>query len=173
MLTCAWAHASGAAALLVSLLMGTLMTGGVGAVDAAVAVAAQGHADNAADAVAHAATALLAADPDRDGLSIAVQAGAACDSAEQPDSSMGPACSRAVAVARQVAGENGAVLLRLTVGPDLRDDRAGRGAGRLLTLAEVAVRRRLPVLPIRCSVSPGDKPDVCWAEAWSAAQEAG
>jgi Flp pilus assembly protein TadG len=165
---------AGAAALLVTMLMGALMTGGLGAVDTAASVAAQSRADNAADAVAHAAASVLAADPDRDQLSIAVQAaGGACDGTAQPAGSTGPACPRALATARQAALDNNAVLLRLTVGPDLRDDRADRGAGRLVTLALVAVRRGLPVLPARCPDAPGTGPDLCWAEAWSAAQEAG
>jgi len=166
---------AGAAALLVTMLMGALMTGGLGAVDTAAAVAAQSRADNAADAVAHAAASVLAADPDRDQLSIAVQAaGGACDSTTPSAGSTGPAaCPRALATARQAALDNNAVLLRLTVGPDLRDDRADRGAGRMVTLALVAVRRGLPVLPARCPDAPGTGPDLCWAEAWSAAQEAG
>ena len=163
----------GAVGLLVVVLAGALMTGGLGAVDVAAAMTAQSHADNAADAVAHAAASLLAADPDRDRLSIAVQAGTPCeDSSPAPDST-GPACRRALATARQIAAENRAVLLRISIGPDLRDDRSDRGAGRLVTLALVAVRRGLPVLPAPCGSAPGMKPDLCWAEAWSSAQEAG
>jgi hypothetical protein len=167
--------------LLVMALMGSLATGGLGAVDAAAAVAAQSRADNAADAVAHAVAGLLAADPDRDALSIAAQAGSGCDggahgsaaSAGAAEPAAGRACRRALAVARQVVAANHAVLLRLTVGPDLRDLRADRGAGRLLTLALIGVPRGLPVLPSRCPPAPGTGPDLCWAEAWSAAQEAG
>jgi hypothetical protein len=166
--------AAGAAVLLVVVLMGSVATAGMGAVDAAAAVAAQSRADNAADAVAHAAAALLAADPDRDRLSIAVQAGTACDSsAPRDDASTGSACGRALAAAWRMAAANHAVLIRLTVGPDLRDLGPARAAGRLLTLAEVGVLRGLPVLPARCPPAPGTGPDLCWAEAWSAAQEAG
>jgi len=164
---------AGAAVLLVMVLMGVLGTGGMGAVDAAAAVAAQSRAGNAADAVAHAAAALLAADPDRDRLSLAVQAGSACEAGQPVPDGAGPACSRAIATARQIAVANRAVLLRLTVGPDLRDDTAAKGAERLLTLALVAVPRGLPVWPARCPPRPGTGPDLCWAEAWSAAQEAG
>lgn len=164
---------AGAAALLVTVLMGTLATGGMGAVDAAAAVAAQSRADNAADAVAHAAASLLAADPDRDRLSLAVQAGGACEAGQPVGDDLGPACGRALAAAHQVAAANGAVLLRLSVGPDLRDETPAKGAGRMLTLALVAVPRGLPVWPSHCPRSPGTGPDLCWAEAWSAAQEAG
>jgi Flp pilus assembly protein TadG len=163
----------GAAALLVTALAGTVMTGAVGAVDAAAAVAGQGRAENAADAAAHAAAALLASDAGRDKLSIAVQAGAPCDSTTSSPTDVGPTCGRATTAAGDVARRNNAVLLRLTVGPDLRDVREGRGVGRLVVLALVAVPRGLPVLPAHCPPSPGSGPDLCWAEAWSAAQEAG
>lgn len=164
---------AGAAALLVTVLMGVLASGGMGAVDAAAAVAAQSRASNAADAVAHAAASLLAADPDRDRLSLSVQAGAACEAGRPVGADVGPACGRALATTRQIAAANGAVLLQLSVGPDLRDETAARGTGRLLTLALVAVPRGLPVWPAHCPRQPGTGPDLCWAEAWSAAQEAG
>lgn len=168
------AHCRGAAGLLVSLLAGTLATGGIGAVDVAAAVAAQSRAENAADAVAHAVAAVLAADPDREHLSLSAQAGNLCDTeSPPPDIAAEKACGRALSTARDVASRNGAVLLRLTVGPDPRDLRPERGAGRVLTLALVAVRRGLPVLPAHCPPSPGTGPDLCWAEAWSAAQESG
>ncbi len=163
----------GAAALLLTLLTGTVLTGGIGAADAAATVGSQARADSAADASAHASAALLAADNDREQLSIAVQAGTPCDSGGGDTSRASPACGRAVQAARDVAARNHAVLVRLVVGPDLRDDRADRGAGRLVTLAEVAVRRGLPVLPATCPASPGSGSDLCWAMAWSAAQEAG
>jgi Flp pilus assembly protein TadG len=164
---------AGAAGLLVSLLTGVLATGGVGAVDVAAAVAAQSRAENAADAVAHAVAAVLAVDPDREHLSLSAQAGNLCDTDSPPDPAAEKACARALAVARDVAGANRAVLLRLTVGPDVRDLRAERGAGRVVTLALAAVRRGLPVLPAHCPPMPGRGPDLCWAEAWSAAQESG
>lgn len=164
---------AGAAALFVVMLTGSVATAGMGAVDVAAAVAAQSRADNAADAVAHATAGLLATDPDRDRLSIAVQAGAECGSAPPRDAPLGPACGRAATVARRVAAANHAVLVRLNVGPDARDLGPQRGAGRLLVLAEVGVLRGLPVLPARCPPAPGSGPDLCWAEAWSAAQEAG
>lgn len=165
---------AGAAALLLACFTSVLMTGGIAAVDAGFAAAAQSRAENAADAVAHAAAALLAVDPDRDRLSIAVQGGSPCDSdAPEAEDGGGPACARALAEARRLARSNGAAVVRLTVGPDLRDVRADRGAGRLLVLAEVAVRRGLPVLPARCPARPGSQSDLCWVLAWSAAQEAG
>jgi nitrogen fixation protein FixH len=164
---------SGAAALVLSLLMGGVLTGGIGAVDAAAAVAAQARAETAADAAAHAAAAVLAVDGERERLSIQAQAGGGCDVDGATVTSSGPACDHAVQAARDLAVRNGGVLLRLVVGPDLRDVRADRGAGRLLTLVRVAVRRGLPVQPVACSASPGAAADVCWAEAWSAAQEAG
>ena len=177
-------RSSGAAALLVMALTGSLATGGLGAVDAAAAVAAQSRADNAADAIAHAAAGVLAADPDRDAMSVAAQAGSGCDggvsgvagasgSPAAADSAAGRACERALAAARQIAAANHAVVLRLTVGPDLRDLRADRGPGRLVTLVLVGVPRGLPVLPAHCPPTPGTGPDLCWAEAWSAAQESG
>jgi hypothetical protein len=159
--------------LLLTLLTGTVLTGGIGAADAAAAVGSQARADTAADASAHAAASLLAADEDRERLSSAVQSGHPCDTGEADPSAVGPACGRALQVARDVAARNRAVLLRLVVGPDLRDVRADRGAGRLVTLAQVAVRRGLPVLPATCPASPGSGSDLCWAMAWSAAQEAG
>jgi hypothetical protein len=163
----------GAAGLLVCLLMGTIATGGLGAVDVAAVVAAQGRAENAADAVAHGVAATVAADPDRERLSIAAQAGDFCDLEAPPDASKNPACAHAIATARELARQNQAVLLRLTVGPDLRDLRPDRGPGRALSLVLVAVPRGLPVLPAHCPAQPGTGPDLCWAEAWSAAQEAG
>lgn len=172
---CSWARQSarGAAALLVCLVTGTLATGGIGAVDVAAAVAAQSRAENAADAAAHATAGLLAADPERDHLSIAAQGGRFCDTDSPGAEPPSGACARAVAAARLVAGQNGGRLLRLTVGPDPHDLRPERGPGRLQALALVAVPRGLPVLPSRCPPSPADRPDVCWAEAWSAAQEGG
>ena len=155
------------------MLAGTLAAGGMGAVDVAAAVAAQSRAENAADAIAHAAAALLAADPQRGHLSIAAQAGTFCDTDSDGGPATGDACARAMAAARLVARENGAILLRLTVGPDPRDLRPDRGPGRLQTLALAAVPRGLPVLPSPCPRAPGTGPDLCWAEAWSAAQEAG
>jgi hypothetical protein len=163
----------GAAGLLVSLLTGTLATGGIGAVDVAAAVAAQGRAENAADAVAHAVAAVLAVDPDREHLSLSAQAGNLCDTDSPSDGASEKACGRALDTARDVAARNGGVLLRLVVGPDPRDLRPERGAGRVLTLVLVAVRRGLPVLPTHCPPSPGTGADLCWAEAWSAAQESG
>ena len=159
--------------MLVTLLTGTVLSGGIGAADVAATVGSQARADSAADASAHASAALLAADQDREQLSIAVQAGTPCDIGESDTSRAGPACGRALHAARDVAARNHAVLLRLVVGPDLRDNRADRGAGRLVTLAEVAMRRGLPVLPATCPASPGSGSDLCWAMAWSAAQEAG
>lgn len=173
MLRCRAPAQAGAAALLASLLASVLATGGLGAVDAAAAVAASSHAEAAADAVAHGVASLLAGHPDRDRLSLAVQAGEACERGSPPGPSTGKACADALALAIRLAAANGAAVMRLSVGPDPRDLRADRGAGRLLTLAEVAVPRGLPVLPGRCPPAPGSQPDLCWAMAWSAAQEAG
>jgi hypothetical protein len=166
-------RAGGAAALLVTLLTGVLATGGLGAVDVAAAVAAESRAENAADAVAHATAGLLAADPQRDHLSVAAQGGAFCDTDTGDTGHTEDTCTRAIAAARLVAAQNGAVLVRFVAGPDPRDLRPDRGPGRLQTLVEVAVPRGLPVLPSRCPGSPEKQPDVCWAEAWAAAQEAG
>jgi hypothetical protein len=157
----------------VSLLMGGVLTGGVGAIDAAAAVAAQARAEAAADAAAHAAAGVLAVDGERERLSIQVQAGGGCDVDGSTVMSSGSACDHAVQVARDIAKRNGGVLLRMVVGPDLRDIRADRGAGRLLTLVRAAVPRALPVQPVSCPSAPRAAADVCWAEAWSAAQEAG
>lgn len=166
---------AGAASLVLSLLMGIIAVGGLGGVDVAAAVAAQGHAESAADAVAHAVTGLLASDPEREHLSVTTQAGSLCDTqATPPPGADVRSCTRAIALARDVASRNRAVLLRLLVGPDLRDLGPLRGAGRLQVLAEVAVRRAMPAVPVRCA---GDRPqgdhDLCWAVAWSAGREAG
>jgi hypothetical protein len=163
----------GASSLLMTMLMGTVLTGGLGAVDAAAAVSAQAHAQSAADAVAHAAAALILGDPDRDRLSIAVQANAPCDTDEKDASAAGPGCARALAAARDAAAENRSVLLRLLIGPDPRDLRETRGPGRVLVQAHVAVARGLPLIGSTCPARPGSGPDLCWAEAWSAAQGAG
>lgn len=160
----------GAAALLITLLTGTLTTGAMGAVDVAAAAASESRAENAADAVAHAVAGLLAADADREHLSIAVQAGAFCEGQPEPAE---PACRRALATARATAAANHAVLVHIAVGPDARDMHLQRGPGRLSTMVLVAVARGLPVLPARCPPAPGTGPDLCWAEAWSAAVEAG
>ncbi len=153
--------------------MSLVVTGGIGGIDAAAAIAAQSRAENAADAVAHAVAALLATDDGRQTLSIAVQGGSSCDTDTPAAPEAGPACSRAIAEARRAASDNGAVLLRLTVGPDPRDFRADRGAGGLLTLAAVAVPRHLPILPAYCPARPGSTSDLCWVETQSGAQEAG
>ena len=165
--------ASGAAALVLSLLTSGVLTGGIGAVDAAAAVAAQARAETAADAAAHAAAGVLAVDSGRAQLSIQAQAGAGCDLDGTTVTSTGSACDDSIQAAREAASRNGGVLRRMVVGPDLRDIRVDRGAGRLLTLVRVAVRRGLPVQPVPCPAAPGATADVCWAEAWSAAQEAG
>jgi len=165
--------ARGAAALLVSLLTGTLATGAMGAVDVAAAAASESRAENAADAVAHAVAGLLAADADREHLSIAVQAGAFCEDQPVDVLPAEPACRRALGTASATALANRAVLVHLTVGPDPRDLHPQRGPGRLSTMVLVAVPRGLPILPARCPPAPGSGPDLCWAEAWSAAVEAG
>ena len=169
-----WARPQrGAVAILVLALSGSLFAGAIGGLDCMAAVRAQGHAETAADAAAHGAASLLAADGDRDALSIAVQAGQQCGAGGSLTGAAAAACSRARALAADVATGNGGVLMRLVVGPDVRDDRADRGAGRLVALALVAVRRNVPVLPLDCPRVPPRDPDVCWAQAWSAAQEAG
>jgi hypothetical protein len=166
-------RARGAAALVLLSAMSAVLTGGAGVVDVAAAMSAQAHADSAADAVAHGTAAFLLGDADRDTLSIAVQAGSPCDTDEQDDSGAGPACRRAVAAARTLAAANHAVLRRLLVGPDPRDMREGRGAGRVLVEAHVFVARGMPINPGTCPAQPGSGSDLCWAEAWSAAQGAG
>src|SRR5260221_9068450 len=163
----------GAAALVLLASMSSVFVGGAGVVDVAAAVRAQAHAESAADAVAHGVAVALLGDPDREALSIAVQAGAPCDTDDPDTSPAGPACARAVGVARAMAAANGAALRRLLVGPDPRDMREGRGAGRVLVEAHVFVARGMPISPRRCPATPGSSSDLCWAEAWSAAQGAG
>jgi len=167
------AGARGAAALVLSGAMGAVITGGVGAVDAAAAVTAQAHAEAAADAVAHGTAVFLLGDAHREQLSIAVQAGTPCDSDASDSPAAGPGCAGAVQAARQLAAQNAAVLARLVVGPDPRDMQEGQGAGRMLVEVHVFVPRRLPVLPATCPTSPGSGADLCWVDAWSAAQGAG
>jgi hypothetical protein len=163
----------GAAALVLLTAMGAVLTGGAGVVDVAAAMSAQAHAESAADAVAHGVAVALLGDADREKLSIAVQAGSPCDTDEKDLSAAGPACGRAVAAARAMAAANRAVLRRLLVGPDPRDMREGRGAGRVLVEAHVFVARGVPIHPGSCPAQPGSGSDLCWAEAWSAAQGAG
>jgi len=167
------ARARGAAALVLTGSMSLVVSGGVTAVDAAAAVSAQAHAEAAADAVAHGTGAALLTDANREQLSIDVQAGAPCDTDVRDTSAAGPGCAAAIAAARTLATQNGAVLRRLVVGPDPRDMREGVGAGRLLVEAYVFVPRRLPVYPATCPPQPGSGADLCWVDAWSAAQGAG
>jgi hypothetical protein len=165
--------ARGAASLVMLMLMGTVLTGGVGAVDAAVVIGSQAHAQSAADAVAHGVAVQVLRDPEEEQLSIAAQAGSFCDSDEKDTSSAGPACARAIGTAHQLAVQNDAILERLVVGPDARDRGGPPGAGRVLVQAEVAMPRRLPALPAWCAPKPQSSADLCWAQAWSAAQGAG
>jgi hypothetical protein len=153
-----------------------VLIAGVAVGDVAAVVASNHRAQLAADAVAHAAVGALAGDPGRTSLSIEVQAGRTICSrtgstapGDEP-----PACAAAWAAAGQASAAAGAVILELAVGPDFRDLLPGAGAGRLTVLAHVAVARRL-VVPGRCRPTPpGPRADrLCWADAFSAAQEAG
>jgi hypothetical protein len=163
----------GAVALVLLACLGAVLGGGLGAVDLEAAMSAQARVEAAADAVAHGVAALLLADPGRDGLSVAVQAGTRCDT-DEDRSAAGEACGRAVAVARDLAAQNHGVLRRLIVGADPRDMLDGHAAGRLLVEARVFVARGLPILPgTTCPAEPGSGADMCWADAWSAAQGAG
>jgi hypothetical protein len=150
-----------------------VLSGGLAAVDVAAAVNAQARAEAAADAVAHGTAVALLADPEREQLSIAVQAGTPCDTDAGDLSAAGAACRRAVQAGRAMAAANQAVLARLLVGPDPRDMRDGQAAGRVLVQAHVFAPRGLPILPGRCPPQPGSGPDLCWVDAWSAAQGAG
>jgi hypothetical protein len=163
----------GAAALVLLGASGALFTGALGVVDVAAAVSAQARAQSAADALAHGTAAFLLGASGRDELSIAVQAGTPCDTDAGGADSAGPACVRAVVAARELAGANSAVLRRLIVGPDPRDMRDGRAAGRFLVEAHVFVARGLPIRPGTCPNQPGSGADLCWADAWAAAQGAG
>jgi hypothetical protein len=163
----------GAASLVMLMLMGTVLTGGVGAIDAAVVVGSQAHAQSAADAVAHGVAVQVLRDPEEEQLSITAQAGSFCDSDETDNAGAGRACMRAIGTARELAVQNDAVLRRLIVGPDARDRGGPPGAGRVLVQAEVAMPRRLPVLPAWCPPQPRPDAGLCWAQAWAAAQGAG
>jgi hypothetical protein len=154
-------------------LMGSVLTGGAGVIDAAAIVGSQAHAQSAADAVAHGVAVLLLGDPDEERLSIAAQAGSFCDTEEKDSTAAGPACTRAVDQARALASQNQAKLQRLIVGPDARDRGGPPRAGRVMVQARVAMPRRLPVLPAWCPTQPRPDADLCWAQAWSAAQGAG
>jgi hypothetical protein len=160
----------GAASLVLLMLMGCVLTGGVGAIDAAVVVGSQARAQSAADAVAHGVAVQVMRDPEEERLSIDAQAGAFCDSDEKHNSG---ACARALGTARELAVQNGAMLQRVIVGPDARDRGGPPRAGRVLVQAHVAMPRRLPVLPAWCPTQPKPEADLCWAVAWSAAQGAG
>lgn len=166
-------RARGAAALVLLGSMGAVLSGGLAAVDVAAAVNAQAHAESAADAVAHGTAVALLSDPGEEQLSIAVQAGTPCDTDAGNLSATGSACAHAVQAARTMAAVNGGVVARLLVGPDPRDMRDGRAAGRVLVQAHVFVPRGLPVYPGRCPAQPGSGADLCWVDAWSAAQGAG
>ena len=162
----------GAAALVLLAATGALLTGALGVVDVGAAVSAQARAQNAADAAVLGAAVFLLGASGRDELSIAVQAGTPRDS-EAGGDGIGLACARAIDAARHLAAANGGLLRRLIVGPDPRDMRDGQGAGRLLVEAHVFVPRGLPIHPGACPKQPGSGSDLCWAEAWSAAQGAG
>jgi hypothetical protein len=155
------------------MLMGTVLTGGAGAIDAAVVIGSQAHAQSAADAVAHGVAVQVLRDPQEEQLSIAAQAGAFCDSDENDNSTAGAACANAINTAHGLAVQNDALLQRLIVGPDARDRGGPPRPGRVLVQAEVAMPRRLPILPAWCSPKPRSDADLCWAQAWSAAQGAG
>lgn len=152
--------------------MSAVLTGFAGVVDAQVAMGAQAHAESAADAVAHGTAAFLLRSDGHEQLSIAVQAGNPCDT-DTDHSAAGWPCGLAIQAAHVLVEQNGAVLGRLMVTPDPRDMRDGRDAGRLLVQAHVFVARKLPVHPGTCPSQPGSGSDLCWADAWSAAQGAG
>ncbi len=162
----------GAVALVLAGSLGALFTGVLGAVDAAAAMSAQARAQAAADAIAHGTVAMLLTDPDREQLSIDVQAGQPCDT-DVDSSATGAPCARAMRAAAELAAANHAVLRRLVVGPDPRVMRDGHAAGPVLTEADVFVARGLPIQLGHCPSQPGSGSDMCWAEAWSAAQGAG
>lgn len=155
------------------MLMGTVLTGGVGAVDAAAAVGSQAHAQSAADAVAHGVAVQVLRDPDEEQLSIAAQAGSFCDSDEKDNSTAGRACTHAITAAHELAMQNDAVLERVVIGPDVRDRGGPPRPGRVVVEAHVAMPRRLPVLAAWCPAKPQEDTGLCWADAWSAAQDAG
>ena len=139
---------------------------GVVAVDGTAYATTDAHAQAAADAAAHAAEAAVIANEDVASLSLAAQAGAvSCESLTDSR------CAEVVDAARSVATMNGGQLVAVRLGPDLRDRKPGVGAGRLTVIVEVAVFRRLGLPGVRCARSPGATGDLCWAVAWSAAEQ--
>ena len=167
------------------MLLLLLVTGSVVAASAGVeavwgVVDAEGRARIAADAAAHAAEVTLIHAPDADRLSDVLQSGqATCVYPTTPGPSGGDppaggdsldhvACQAAWQSAVDAATANGGRIVDLVVSPDPRDMNPGAGAGRLEVTVHVQVSRRLPVVSRFCSSSGGA---ICWAEAWSGAQE--
>lgn len=165
----------GAASVMVLSAISTLAAGAAAIFDVQSAGSAQAHAQSAAAAVAHGAEVAILADPHRDDLSIAAQSGDQnCDwppQPRQPDPMQDASCQPILTAVTTVARANGAVVVRYRYAHDLRDQRLEPVAGRLTSLVEVAVPRRLPIGP-SCRMAPdGDGAGACWAIAWSAAEQ--
>ncbi|GAC1339400.1 MAG: hypothetical protein NVSMB29_06640 [Candidatus Dormibacteria bacterium] len=159
---------SGAIVAVVLIMAATLAAAGAAFVDAVALTAGDELAGAAADAVAHASEIVLSQDDYLAELSVKAQANQqAClvDSAEHQDAAAEDDCAPTLAAARAAAAANGAELTYFRFGPGLPDRLNRPGAGRLITLVRVAVRRRLPIAAPRCSSPPPAQPSLCWAAA--------
>ena len=167
-------HCRGAAAVLALGLSLCALIIGLATASGAVLASSAERAGAAADAAAHGAEVVLQTGADRDDLSVALQAGAQCAWPDALGSELPfPAsllCPQVVWAAQDLARGNGAELLELHVGPDLRDRAPGAGAGGLIVLVHVAVRRHLPALGRLCAGPLPAASPLCTADAWSAAQ---
>lgn len=166
----------GAAAILAVGLSLCVLTAGLATATGVLLAVSAERAGAAADAVAHGAEVVLQEGPDRDDLSVALQGGRECGLPGGPGGGGGLGlggarlCAQTLVAAAAVAAENGASLLELHVGPDLRDRAPGAGAGGLIVLVHVTVPRHLPGLERLCPGTGPPAPGLCSADAWSAAQ---
>lgn len=165
----------GAAALLALCLSLCTLTIGLATACGVVLAAGDERAGAAADAAAHGAEVALQAGPFGDALSVDLQAGRSCTDPMHlgpgsVDGMSAIACANAWLAADGIAATDGASLVELHVGPDLRDRAPGAGAGGFIVLAHVTVRRPLPGLGSLCAEGHPPDPAFCQAEAWSAAQ---
>lgn len=159
---------------MVGLSLCTLIVGLAAASGVILAVSAE-RAGAAADAAAHGAEVALQHGPFGDDLSVDLQGGRRCtDPAHDgPDSVDGLAlipCRIAWTAAAAMANRNGASLVELHVGPDLRDRAPGAGAGGFIVIAHVIVRRPLPGFASLCAAGHPPNQALCQADAWSGAQ---
>lgn len=178
-------HSSGAAALLCVVVALLILLAAMATAQVLAASLTQARADAAADAAAHAAVGFFAADRSRDELSVELQAqNAACDLDPRHDVGPGVAdqnlngaiaftsCARSIRAAADAAGANRGRLVSFHAGPDPRDYTSAGGGTRIDVLVSVSVDGPLASVRALCDGTDSKK-DLCFALAWSAAEEAG